>query len=747
MFARAIDYYKRISLERHVEDSGLVRWAVWGTMAIAIIALWRQQVLGGTTLLLSFLGISLGSLISYARRRKNNWLLKLILTFPMAYLLLRFLTEVPHSYYDLRLPLTTLFLWVQVLHSFDLPARKDLIISLISSFVLLNLASAFAFTASYVFYIVLYLLLAAPALVLMEASRLKEASWAQKEDAPRRKSLLDLAKASLAVLTIILVLGIALTSVFPQEFNYLGLLPFSPRRAAPQDLRGNIKNPGYPNLPSKLPRVPLAVDPDSYYGIAPYLDLRMRGTLSNKLVMRVKSSAPAYWRGMVFDYYQGQSWSRTLEANIPLESTKVPLEVPINELKDRRYTRETIQTFYIEREMANVVLGAYQPWQIYFPSDRLVVDYYLSIKSPFLLDQGLTYSVVSDIPQPPVEMMRNAPPLASPSDMANYLQLPSLAPEIESLVSEITAQSTSSYDKIMSIKEYLGEHYPYSLDVPPQDPDQDSLYFFLFEARKGYCEHFATAFALMSRMVGVPSRLVTGYSTGEFNPFTGLYEVRVRDAHAWVELYFEGIGWVPFEPTPSFALPHPGSSSNPFYSMLNSLKWLGKRVARIIPSGVISALGKGVRGMGWFFSKAFSLGLAFSILWVFILLFTVIGVVLLARRRLRAPRTIPVPARGAASPGELVVRSFLEFCDELSRRGWAREPSSTPREYLRTIGACLPASIDPEILETFYRVRYGGAEPSLEEAMTFTRHLKDLLRDKRLRSQRRARRFLTSPDG
>jgi transglutaminase-like putative cysteine protease len=72
---------------------------------------------------------------------------------------------------------------------------------------------------------------------------------------------------------------------------------------------------------------------------------------------------------------------------------------------------------------------------------------------------------------------------------------------------------------------------------------------FLFEWKKGFCDHYATAMAILARSAGIPARLVTGFSSGEYNPVEGRFVVRMVNAHAWVEIYFPGYGWVEFEPT------------------------------------------------------------------------------------------------------------------------------------------------------------------------------------------------------
>ncbi len=100
---------------------------------------------------------------------------------------------------------------------------------------------------------------------------------------------------------------------------------------------------------------------------------------------------------------------------------------------------------------------------------------------------------------------------------------------------------------VAAIATYLRDNYRYNEDVPQHAYPLES---FLFEDRQGYCQQFSGAMALMLRMVGVPARVAAGFSPGTLNRRTGEYRVRDLDAHSWVEVYFSGIGWVTFDPTP-----------------------------------------------------------------------------------------------------------------------------------------------------------------------------------------------------
>ena len=100
----------------------------------------------------------------------------------------------------------------------------------------------------------------------------------------------------------------------------------------------------------------------------------------------------------------------------------------------------------------------------------------------------------------------------------------------------------------MAIQDYLRQ-FPYSLQVPGSPTNRDVADFFLFDLQKGYCDYFATTMAVMVRAVGIPSRLVTGFSSGSYDYTSDRFVVVQSNAHSWVEVFFPGIGWVEFEPT------------------------------------------------------------------------------------------------------------------------------------------------------------------------------------------------------
>lgn len=145
---------------------------------------------------------------------------------------------------------------------------------------------------------------------------------------------------------------------------------------------------------------------------------------------------------------------------------------------------------------------------------------------------------------------------------AIYLQLPALDSRIPRLAKEAARSETSSYDQALAVEQYLKTHYGYTLQLP-RTAVRDPLANFLFERKQGHCEYFASSMAVMLRTLGIPSRVVNGFRSDEFNDLTGNYIVRAKDAHAWVEAYFPGYGWQTFDPTP------PGAGNSAGWSRMS----------------------------------------------------------------------------------------------------------------------------------------------------------------------------------
>lgn len=180
-------------------------------------------------------------------------------------------------------------------------------------------------------------------------------------------------------------------------------------------------------------------------------------------------------------------------------------------------------------------------------------DFTVTVDSNAL--RQLHYVAVSEIEEPNPEALRAAAgDFGLSADDLSLLTEHTLRPETVALARQVTEGQDNFYDQVMALQTYLsGPNYVYSLTVPPLPP-VDAVDAFINTTRTGHCELFATALALMTRSLGIPARVVSGFKGGEYNETDGGYLVRRSMAHLWVEVCFPGHGWVRFDPSPQSAM-------------------------------------------------------------------------------------------------------------------------------------------------------------------------------------------------
>jgi len=167
-----------------------------------------------------------------------------------------------------------------------------------------------------------------------------------------------------------------------------------------------------------------------------------------------------------------------------------------------------------------------------------------------------TYSVVGMVPRMSTAELQAAGTNYPQYITDTYLGLPdSVTQETRDLANQIVLQAgaTSPFDEAVAIQDYLRQNFTYQLDAGAAPDGRDIVDYFLFDSRVGRCDHYASSMAVMLRMLGVPTRVVTWLAPVAYDPAMGGYVYRGRNAHAWVEVYFPAFGWIQFEPTPSEA--------------------------------------------------------------------------------------------------------------------------------------------------------------------------------------------------
>jgi transglutaminase-like putative cysteine protease len=313
-------------------------------------------------------------------------------------------------------------------------------------------------------------------------------------------------------------------------------------------------------------------------------------------VMKVDSSKRSYWRGETLSNYTGVGWKISdAEKSAGLSEGQNFSQLPndpridISKLK----TVDVTQTITFENDTEYPVLfGAYTIFNLESIdglklglSSQVNRVNWFSSQNELRWQTGKqkgrppfpkTYTLVSKVPVLDTAGLESltAPP-SNIAELSEYLELPqSLPVRVKELANTITASSTTQYDKVKAIEEYLRTTFPYtSRPNLKLGKSKDFVDRFLFEIKEGYCDYFSTAMAVLTRSIGIPTRWVKGYSSGtssqdearqrgnipdaviQDSDGADVYSVKNSNAHSWVEVYFEGYGWLPFEPTSGFVIP------------------------------------------------------------------------------------------------------------------------------------------------------------------------------------------------
>ena len=290
------------------------------------------------------------------------------------------------------------------------------------------------------------------------------------------------------------------------------------------------------------------------------------------LSLQTDGSDAQYLAYLSYDTYTKREWivsptsKLSLKANVPMSSTSV----------ETHPLKQTIKILNPPGEQAPYILGASSISSMSLPANVLVnkqndnVVAWLGLSGN--LAAGTKYTVVSSVSSADIATLRSVPmpqnaphysgnfdgPLPptyfDPSVLQTYLQQPTdLDPAIASLAQHITANAPTMYDKAVALESYLRSNYTYSVDVQ-LPPGEEGVSWFLFRSgNKGFCNYFASAMAIMARSLGIPSRVVAGYTNGTFDAKNHQWIVYGTDAHSWTQIYFAGYGWVNFEPSASFS--------------------------------------------------------------------------------------------------------------------------------------------------------------------------------------------------
>jgi transglutaminase-like putative cysteine protease len=267
--------------------------------------------------------------------------------------------------------------------------------------------------------------------------------------------------------------------------------------------------------------------------------------LDDLILLKVSGRGRTYLRGTVMDSYSGRSWTDKT-AYKELEELPRPPEALVDYL-----TENTLTIRHLRLRTSTLFSGLY-PQEVTAPPGSVLANggYALKFERSVPLNYEYRINSYSLAYRPDFEQLEKEENLAL---LSPYLELPPELPlRVIRLALEITAAEESAYGRIKALESYLRQHYRYVAETPFTPDGRDFVDYFLFDLREGYCTYFASALAVLGRAAGVPTRFVSGFVVPAAPAEKDLFYIAGTDAHAWIEAYIPGIGWLPYEATPGF---------------------------------------------------------------------------------------------------------------------------------------------------------------------------------------------------
>jgi transglutaminase-like putative cysteine protease len=462
----------------------------------------------------------------------------------------------------------------------------------------------------------------------------------------------------------------------------------------------------FPRLPGSFWALP--EDDEAVTGLSNELDPGAIAELTqlDDPAMRVRFSGPApppaerYWRGPVLHDFDGRTWR-----------ARAALFVPRPAL---HYTGIRYQ-YSVELEPGSLdLLPALELPDSPPPLDaRLTPDYQLVLPRP--LRRVLNYSLSSRTEY------RSLDPMPASLRHIDLWLPPGRDPRAVALGQRLRADASDERAFIRAVLErFRTEGFVYTL--APQRLGANPVDEFLFDTRAGFCGHYASAFAVLMRAGGVPAHVVTGYQGGDWNPIGGYYLVRQSHAHAWVEVWLDGLGWQRVDPT---AIVAPARLAGESVELLPGAERDGARLLRQLPWVATLLQGWDALNAWWLrdvvgfnFARQLdlfeALGLEGSSWQVLVGVFTGGG---LAWAALVVWQT---RQRARPLPPDPLARAWLALGAKLARRGLPRRSAEGPLDYAERVAAARPALAEPlrRLARRYATLRFGPA-PSATAIFAF----------------------------
>ena len=433
--------------------------------------------------------------------------------------------------------LVTLLVVVQVAHLLALQTRREAALGCAIVVVMLAVGAAFAGDVT----LLLPLLVALPA-VAITAALLHRASLIDGADVASTGGLAAVVRACVSPVALAAVIGLVVFLVLPNSGHLKARSRFAASVTA-----GEATS-------TKVDTSPGGRASGNPGGGA--VDLRLRGALNTAAVFEVDAQTPRYWRGELFSHFDGRAWiaagpvtqwqqSPTAQA-APLDLTD-PTRSASGLLRQYTVTVLTPTPF-------DAVVAPGRP-ALYAGAGSVLADADGTAHIEHGPVAGDVYQVSAQAaPNPPDSVLRTS---RGPGPVgAQWIALPPDLPTRDmDLASTIVVGAHDRVDVVTAVESYVRAHETYNLNSPLPAQGVDAVDDFLFVSHQGFCEQFATATVVLLRSLGIPARFVTGYVDGDTTTAPGKRIFRGSDAHAWVQVFYPGVGWVDSDPTAG-AVPH-----------------------------------------------------------------------------------------------------------------------------------------------------------------------------------------------
>lgn len=463
---------------------------------------------------------------------------------------------------------------------------------------------------------------------------------------------------------------------------------------------------------------------------------------SNAVVMHVQIDGDTtgrydlHWRGVALANFDGQAWSSPHDQILLQRRENNTFAVPLfdnpalQSYVTANLRRERMIHYRVLMEPIGTSVFFLAPWARSVSGNyrMLAGDSGAAIYNFDVARAINRYEADSDIAKPAPGELRTAGVDYPPQIAAVYLRLPTVDPRVPQLAAKIVAPAQNDYDKASAIENYLRTRFGYTLELP-RTKVKDPIANFLFVRKRGHCEYFASAMAVMLRTQGIPSRVVNGFRSDEFNDLTGNYVVRAKDAHSWVEAYFPGYGWQTFDPTPA------GSGGTPqgwarlalFVDAMASF-WRDWIVSYDTSHQYVlgQAAVSGTRGL-WENARQWASTHYASMLhwaertqdriqhsperWAFFAIATCLALLLIANlgRVIRMLRERWLQAHPRKSPQQAAAMWYARMSRMLSRRGVQKSPAQTPQEFVKKIDDARLREQVAHFTEVYEAARFGDS--------------------------------------